>query len=522
MLGLIAGALLSFLLIALFDKEHPKLKKYALGGIAGIFVFIAGFIMVRDATFVKESPVLQRFASISLSDMTTNSRFMIWRMSYEGFKEHPLLGWGQENFIYVFSKYYDPEMYAQEPWFDRSHDVFFDWLVAAGSLGLTAYLSLFGVILYYLWFGKKKPFSVVERAILTGMLAGYFIHNVFVFDNLTSYIIFFAVLGYIHSMYREEPEPEPVVKEKGKKKHTGLDAQDVFVVTCVVMLATGALVYFVNIRNLNANFALINSLRNPIVQNADKSFTVTLQSVLERPDGTPKRLFGLSEAREQLGQLAYQAQDQRVDPGLRTKIYELAKTHFDDEIARDPENLRYQSFVASFYARYGQFEKADEYYRNAIALSPTRQMLYMDRGMMYLQNGRVDAALEDLKKAYDLAPTYIDAMQQYGLGLIYARQYDEALRVTAPNKQYQVYYDTRMINAWGSMGQFDKVVEMVNEKIGKGWDSGRDYLALGGAYFELKEKDKAIAAVQNAVAKDASLKDQADSILKQLTETGAQ
>ena len=62
-------------------------------------------------------------------------------MSWQGVKEHPILGWGQENYIVLFNKYYDPKMYQQEPWFDRSHNVFFDWLVSGGILALLAYLS---------------------------------------------------------------------------------------------------------------------------------------------------------------------------------------------------------------------------------------------------------------------------------------------------------------------------------------------------------------------------------------------
>ena len=83
-----------------------------------------------------------------------------------------------------------------EPWYDRSHNVFFDWLVAAGALGLLTYLSLYGVTLWFMW-KNNNGMPLSEKAILTGMLAGYFIHNFFVFDNLTSYILFFALLAYI-------------------------------------------------------------------------------------------------------------------------------------------------------------------------------------------------------------------------------------------------------------------------------------------------------------------------------------
>jgi len=43
-------------------------------------------------------------------------------MAWEGVKEKPLLGWGQENFNLVFNKYYEPSLYGQEVWFDRVHN----------------------------------------------------------------------------------------------------------------------------------------------------------------------------------------------------------------------------------------------------------------------------------------------------------------------------------------------------------------------------------------------------------------
>jgi O-antigen ligase len=113
------------------------------------------------------------------------------------------LGYGQSNFNYVFNEYYDPRLYAQEQWFDRSHNIFFDWLVTGGFLGLLAYLSIFVAAVYYLFIqpfrkGAPETFTVIERGILLGLLAGYFTHNFVVFDNIVSYIFFAITLGLIH------------------------------------------------------------------------------------------------------------------------------------------------------------------------------------------------------------------------------------------------------------------------------------------------------------------------------------
>lgn len=517
MLGLLGGAFLASVLVVLFDKEHPQLKKYAIGGIVAVIFVVAGFILAKDTAFVRENPVLNRFATISLTEQTTQSRFLIWNMSLQGFKERPIFGWGQDNFIYVFSKYYDPRMWRQEPWFDRSHNVFFDWLIAGGALGLLAYLSLFGVMLWYVWFGARAGWSVPEKAVFTGMLGAYFIHNIFVFDNLTSYILFFSLLAYVHSEHAERPAvDEPVKKKKGNGDHA-LEAQDLWIAIAVVSVATAALIYYVNIRNINANYALIEALRNPIVDEGGGKRKIAIADVIALD------LFGTSEAREQLGQLAFQALDPRIDDNLRSEIYQLASREFDAEIARDPNNLRYLSFAGLLHSRYGNVEgavtKAQEYFERALKVSPKRQSVYLDYGSLYAAQGNYAKASELWKTAYELDPTYPDAALYYAIGLVYTNNLLEADRVLGPLvvNQYPQAYDTRLINAYGNTGRFDRVVEVIQAKIAAGRATGRDYMALGGAYSELQDSTKALRAFETAVAMDASLKDQIQPFIDQLT-----
>ena len=106
---------------------------------------------VRNTTFVRNDYVLSRFASLSFSEIKTQGRYFVWPMAIKGFIEKPILGWGQEGFNFVFNKYYDPRMYTREPWFDRAHNTYLDWLIAGGALGLLSYLAIIFSLLYYLF-----------------------------------------------------------------------------------------------------------------------------------------------------------------------------------------------------------------------------------------------------------------------------------------------------------------------------------------------------------------------------------
>src|SRR5690606_5810770 len=127
----------------------------------------------RDSDFVQNDPRLNRIASITLEEGQT--RFTIWRIAFEGVMERPLLGWGQSNFDYVFNKYYTPELWGQEVWFDRVHNIVLDWLVAGGFVGALCYFGIFAAALWYLIVipllrPVDAPFDVVTRALLLGLL----------------------------------------------------------------------------------------------------------------------------------------------------------------------------------------------------------------------------------------------------------------------------------------------------------------------------------------------------------------
>lgn len=509
-LGLVGGIFLALLLSALFDREHPERRKYAVGGVLAFLLLVGAFFFWKDASWIQNNRTLGRIADISLSDTTTKSRFMIWRMSWEGWKERPILGWGQDNFLYVFAKEYNPKMYNQEPWFDRSHDVFFDWLIAGGALGLLSYLSLFGGALYYLWFARHRRFSVLERGILTGMLAGYFVHNIFVFDNLTSYLLFFGVLGYVHSLNTEEVVAD--AKRKTKTKDGDLETGDFAIAAVIVIAITGGMVYGLNIRNIEANRALINAIRpeSIFVDGPNGQKEIALEALLKR------RLFGSGEAREQLAQLAIQTADPRVPEEIRRKFFDLTVAEFEEDIANDPTNVRTISFLATVYARFGVFDKAIPLFKRSIELAPKRQISYLDLAQVLSVMGNHAEAEEVARTAYLLEPAFGEAGVAYASALLYQKKFDEADKVLDAYRGTPDYYDGRIVNAYGNAGRYDKVVELVNEKIAQGRGEGRDYFSLAGAYSGMGNNAKAIEAIRKGMELDAGLKEQGEEMLKQL------
>ena len=202
-------------------------------------VAVGSFYSARDSDFIQSSPNLARIANIDLGK-DLEVRGTIWGMAWSGVKERPLLGWGQSNFNYIFNEQYDPFLYGQEQWFDRVHNIFLDWLVTGGFLGLIAYLSIFVACVYYLIIvplrrPEDQTFTTLERGVILGILAGYMTHNLVVFDNIISYIFFAVILALIHSRVGEHmPQFDTIKIDKNLFNQ--------FVVP-VAMVLVGALIY---------------------------------------------------------------------------------------------------------------------------------------------------------------------------------------------------------------------------------------------------------------------------------------
>src|SRR3990167_1113332 len=130
--GAILGLLGGLLVVAVLNIRNMAstfVRKGSAAVLVGLVVLVGGFLAIKDAEFIQNSPVLSRFSSLTTEELKTQGRYFVWPMALEGVKERPLLGWGQENFNYVFNKNYVPEMYRLEPWFDRAHNIFLDWAV---------------------------------------------------------------------------------------------------------------------------------------------------------------------------------------------------------------------------------------------------------------------------------------------------------------------------------------------------------------------------------------------------------
>ncbi len=519
MLGFAVGIVFAALMFAVFEKRARKLKMAGLTIVVLIVGFVGGLMIFKDSQVIQSSPLLKRFAVVfttspsELLQTEGKARTGIWAMAWQGTKEHPLLGWGQDNFGYVFSKYYDPSLYNQEQWFDRAHNVFFDWLTAGGFLGLLSYLSLYGVIVYALWYKRQNGnliFSFEERVIFTALLMAYFIHNFFVFDSITSYIIFFSILALTSErISTKKSEHEATAVREVEKEST---------LAMLIPVVAGVFAIFSLYFAVYAPYTASHDLITAISHQPDAKTGVTpnydaFVAVFN------KGYIGQQEGREQLSNTSLQIFSiQQIPDADKKKFYDLVASEYKKQIEQTPNDARVRLFYGAFLQNVGNTDEAEIHLKKAVELSPSKQTLRYQLGYLYIQTAKYDSALEQFKTAYNLATSSGESALLYSLSAIYANKLDVSDNLFASLKTaktnsvdemlanldrisdpriYQAYIQTKhservdgwvrnreeAINAYVSAGRIDiaasRIKELI-ELIPQYKDVGEKYLqALG-------------------------------------------
>ena len=504
-LGLVSGSFIMVTYMALFAREYPMVRKVAAGGIVGLIILVGLFVTFKESAFIQGNPYLERLASISLKEAST--RFDIWTMAFEGVKERPLLGWGQSNYNYVFNKYYEPELHGQEAWFDRVHNIVMDWLIAGGALGAIAYFSILGSAVYYLFFRplfhkQDNAFSVIERGVLLGLLAGYTVHNVFVFDNIVSYIFYGSILAYIHARVAI-PCPSLV----RFKIDTRVIEQVAVPVMSIVLVIT---VYYVNVPALSAAGDVIQAFRTNDAEEILSWFNTAIA----------RDSFGTQEMREQFTQKAQSIlQDPKVSDAVKQKIKNRVEEELLKQIEEKPNDARIEVFISSFYRMTGDLDKAITHLETARALSPRKQLIIFEQGFAQLQKQDAEKAVSFFKEAYELGPQFMESRILYAMATMYAGKKDLFSELIQTEEQKSAFAMNEYgIQATYAQKDYPLLIELFTIRIAKKPTDKQERTNLAYLLSESGDTPAAIEVLKKAGEDIPDFKTEADAFIKSLTD----
>ena len=447
-LGLFVGGIVACALLAMSPATPRVWKRIGVIGLICAALAIGGFFTLRE-TSLRNHPLFGRILSASPINDDAQARFTIWKIALKGAAERPLFGWGQEGFGFVFSKYYDPHLLGREVWFDRAHNAFLDWLVAAGVFGLIGYLAL--------WTSAARraiSFTGVERALFFGFGAAYAVNNLFVFDNGVSHFLFFMLLAYLQ--YRGTNESED--------KALGASAVNnafVRLVAPSVVIALVFSVYYFNVRPAYAGTILLQALRSHPEG--------PLENLALFQKALSLRTLATAEIREQLAQVTIAvAPIDGVPIEVKREFLTLAASELDKEIQKRLFDARYYTFMGALLDGYGLYDQGLHYWDEALQQSPQKQVTMFQAGVNRVRAKKPNEALVYFKQAYELPPDKREAVLMYLVGLIYAGERAEEERVleTIPLDVIEtIHANVQLIAAYEATGRLNTARELAKKRL---------------------------------------------------------
>jgi len=505
-LGLVGGILLGCFLYAVFARGDSVKRARLINGGVVVFVILLGigFYFARDNAWIKNNAITGRLASISLSDGTTISRLdYIWPMAIKGAFSNPktaIIGWGQENFNYIFNANYSPHMWGDEQWFDRAHNVFLDWLVNGGLAALLLYIALYLLSIWYIW---KSSLTTAEKSILTGMFAGYAVHNLFVFDNMASYFLFFLVLSFVFSL----KESKDFAWLGNLKKDTEIAN---YVVLPFVAVAFLIVLYFINIRPLESNLDLIGALEDCTGQQSAPPSVQLWQKVFD-----VNTYMTNQEAREQLISCADNViSSKSIDNDTKEAFFTLVNAQIQKQVAATPNDARIYTLAGGFYNDIGQWSLGQPLLVKAHQLSPGKQAIDFELGLNYLNTASTTEGVALFKQAYESDTAYSEAAVDYAAALIATGDEKDAAPLLAANPAWQS--DNRVINAYVAEKNYVKVVSIYKGLVAGDPTNIQDRVSLAAAYYGEKDTSDAKATIDQAIKDFPIYKDQLSQVLQQI------
>lgn len=204
--GAVTGLAIGLFLALIFYALNGRIKGMrvaAAGATSLLVILLLVFLVGRNTAIVQKAGssnvLVNRMASVSLDDASVRSRIQSIPIALKGFAERPLLGWGPENYLIVYGRYYTVEEGVTTPVFDQAHNKPLEELTTKGILGFASYLVLWAALMWIIQKVVRKQEANIQIFILFigAALVGYFVQNLFLFDTPATVMQLMLLIGLI-------------------------------------------------------------------------------------------------------------------------------------------------------------------------------------------------------------------------------------------------------------------------------------------------------------------------------------
>jgi len=411
-LGIGAGIFLALAVWALSLKKS-KVRTRALIGLMVVIVILVSLCFAPNSK-------LNLAQAFGRGD-TARTRMIAWQITGKAIIEKPLQGFGIENFIIPFEKYYNPLFYDK-----KSGDVVSEYDLAfphnkileiASSNGVIAaliYLLLFVVIfqkvaLNYL---KSRKFKYL---IIMALFTAYFVQNFFSFDTFLSIFFFLLFVAYLDY---------PLLSQKPEKSNPAIAMP----IVAIALVIASSSFYCLALKPAQAAYSSMRAFSSLTKQNYRTSMQEMIRShsyhSILTDDFFDREMIKLA-VKDAKVKTSLSSEQQEFHNYLINRIKAIIENH--------PDNIANYSFLSDLYLAGGIYDQ--EYYSDSIRTAESALSLGSKRAEYYYmvseaayKLGKNDQALGAAREAVGLNQD--SGYSHYFLGSMY-------LRVSEDKKGYE-------------------------------------------------------------------------------------
>lgn len=486
-LGILIGLLVCAAGFFITNYRAVRLRHVALV-FAGIFLVLASALVFLQ--WQGRESIVSRFENTDIHELVKEPRFLVWQVAWAGIQEKPLLGWGIENFPLVFSAHYDPRLSLQEGIFDRAHNAPLDWLVAGGLPLLFFYLAIFATALWLVWKAPNDE-GVSSRIVITGLLAAYFVHNLFSFDSPVSYILFMTILAYLHARYSSERAHAKV------RRLRSAGTIPVSVMSLLVLFLSALFIMGGN----GIAFADSVSLARATRSNGEAALRDYV-AVIERNG------IGSEYAIRELVDRAPLFTDPKESTQSLSQTYatatELALT---SKIEQEPNSYEWNYYMGKILYHANRQNEALLFAENARQYAPNRKDSYRLLGQIYEALGRTSESvalyesLYQMEMVFDVSDPdfayYVDrALTEYAAALIRDGRAEKAEALLRERFGSELRIDDALINAYVITKNWKQAILLWKARVDSEPNDPQSNFSLAAVQYAAGETGTALATLR--------------------------
>ncbi|MFH0739980.1 MAG: O-antigen ligase family protein [bacterium] len=409
-----------------------KLKNRAVNLVGKIALFVGSLAIIVSIVLVylPNNPVHNLFGK-----MATEGRFANWAIAQKGFLERPFFGWGPETYDILFPKYFNPCLFTQkcggEFWFDRTHNIILDTLVATGAFGFLAYLGMFFALIWVLRkkYFKDKAIDFWSFAVFVAIPVAYFVQNLTVFDMVGSLMMFALTLSFVAFLATQQSP------EKTKTYFTPQSKWPLGIALVVGLLC----IYYYAYKPWQLDKNIILTMQQQYQDQRQEAYKKTLEI-------SPLGKYQITDFFADNSLSLVQRDASKVKPEDAIRELDFVIKLEEQRLKDSPLDYRTTLKLAQLYNALVMFDQAKidmavQYGEVALKQSPTNQQSFwvLAQTMLYKQD--FAKANEYVQKALDLEPgvlrSYQIASQVASISGNQARATEIAQQAVAFNPEWQ-------------------------------------------------------------------------------------